>query len=68
MPGLAAPASRIPERAAAVIAAIAIPLLLSSAVRRVFDRDEIETIHSAWKMTAGETLYVDFFQHHHPLL
>jgi hypothetical protein len=33
-----------------------------------FDKDEIEAVHSAWKMLHGERIYVDFFQHHHPLL
>ena len=33
-----------------------------------FDRDEIESIHTSWKILHGEKIYVDFFQHHHPLL
>lgn len=35
---------------------------------RHFDIDEFEAIHTAWKMYQGQTIYVDFFQHHHPLL
>lgn len=31
-----------------------------------FDKDEIEHIHTAWKMLQGQEIYVDFFQHHHP--
>ena len=31
-------------------------------------RDEVEHIHSAWYVEQGHTPYVDFFQHHHPLL
>jgi 4-amino-4-deoxy-L-arabinose transferase-like glycosyltransferase len=30
--------------------------------------DESETIHTAWLVSQGERPYVDFFQHHHPLL
>ena len=33
---------------------------------RVFNYDAIETIHSAWKITTGEKIYVDFDQPHHP--
>jgi len=29
--------------------------------------DEKEVVHSAWKIAQGERIYVDFFQHHHPL-
>ena len=49
------------------ITAVVCLLLLLSSVRRAFDHDEFEAIHSAWKMLDGETIYVDFFQHHHPL-
>jgi hypothetical protein len=34
---------------------------------RLFNGDEIESIHTAWKILNGETIYKDFFQHHHPL-
>lgn len=33
-----------------------------------FDHDELEVVHTAWKILQGERIYVDFFQHHHPLL
>lgn len=33
-----------------------------------FNHDELEAVHSAWKMNQGERIYADFFQHHHPLL
>ena len=39
-------------------------LLLS--IKRVFGNDEFEAVHTAWKILAGEKIYVDFFQHHHP--
>lgn len=31
-----------------------------------FDQDELEAIHSAWKIMQGAEIYRDFFQHHHP--
>jgi 4-amino-4-deoxy-L-arabinose transferase-like glycosyltransferase len=33
-----------------------------------YDHDEIEHVHTAWKILQGERIYLDFFQHHHPLL
>jgi len=35
---------------------------------RPFNHDELEAVHSAWKVLQGQLPYVDFFQHHHPLL
>jgi len=35
-------------------------------LQKYFDQDEFEAIHTAWKITKGEKIYVDFFQHHHP--
>ena len=32
-----------------------------------YDTDEIEGFHTAWKISVGEKIYEDFFQHHHPL-
>jgi 4-amino-4-deoxy-L-arabinose transferase-like glycosyltransferase len=37
-------------------------------LNKEFDHDELEVIHTSWKILKGEELYVDFFQHHHPLL
>jgi 4-amino-4-deoxy-L-arabinose transferase-like glycosyltransferase len=31
-----------------------------------FDRDELEHIHTAWKIARGQKIFTDFFQHHHP--
>lgn len=42
--------------------------LVGWSVLKRFDPDEIEAVHSAWKILKGERIYVDFFQHHHPLL
>lgn len=33
---------------------------------RDYDPDEIEHLHTAWKLVQGQVIYVDFFQHHHP--
>jgi len=35
---------------------------------RFFDHDEMEHLHSAWYVLTGARPYLDFFQHHHPLL
>jgi len=43
-------------------------LLVFYSLNRVFDNDEFEAIHSAWKIAQGQTIFVDFFQHHHPFL
>lgn len=43
---------------------IAIGLLFQ--FMRSFHVDELEGIHTAWKITQGEVIYRDFFQHHHP--
>ncbi|MDH5325892.1 MAG: glycosyltransferase family 39 protein [Gammaproteobacteria bacterium] len=46
---------------------ILVILTLANSWFRGFDHDELEAIHTAWKMAAGEVIYVDFFQHHNPL-
>lgn len=33
---------------------------------RDYDPDEIEHLHTGWKLVRGQKIYVDFFQHHHP--
>ena len=33
---------------------------------REFDPDEIEHLHTAWKIVQGQAIFTDFFQHHHP--
>lgn len=35
---------------------------------RTIHLDEFEHLHTSWKISQGQTPYVDFFQHHHPLL
>lgn len=39
-----------------------------SSLFRDFDHDEFEALHSAWLSFSGQTIYIDFFQHHHFLL
>ena len=43
-------------------------LVVLIALQRQFDHDEFEAIKSTWKIFVGESIYVDFFQHHHPFL
>ena len=43
-------------------------IIFFHSLNRFFDHDEFEAIHTSWKMLHGEKIYVDFFQHHHPLL
>lgn len=33
---------------------------------RYYDPDEIEHLHTGWKLAQGQKIYIDFFQHHHP--
>jgi len=48
--------------------AVLIPLMIVLSLKRAFVHDEFEALKSAWKIYSGELIYVDFFQHHHPLL
>ena len=34
--------------------------------KQIFDHDEFEAIHTAWKMLKGQTIYIDFFQQKPP--
>lgn len=53
------------------IAAILFPLVICYVFLGIFvaefNHDEFEAIHTAWKMLQGETIFKDFFQHHHQL-
>lgn len=51
-----------------ILGALALGLIAWNSLNRAFDVDEIEAMHTAWKIARGEQIYVDFFQHHHPLL
>ena len=33
---------------------------------RGFDPDEFEHMHTAWKISRGQKIFIEFFQHHHP--
>jgi 4-amino-4-deoxy-L-arabinose transferase-like glycosyltransferase len=55
-------------RPSLILAVITSCLIVGLALRRTYDHDEFEAIKSAWKIFHGERIYVDFFQHHHPLL
>lgn len=48
--------------------AVSFCLALWSSLYRDFDHDEFEALHAAWLVFSGQTVYVDFFQHHHFLL
>lgn len=43
-------------------------IVLFLSLNKEFSYDEVESVHTSWKILQGERLYVDFFQHHHPLL
>jgi hypothetical protein len=43
-------------------------IVLLLALNWSFNPDEFEHVHSAWYIENGYRPYVDFFQHHHPLL
>ncbi len=43
---------------------IALAFILCLSSRLVFDHDEFESIHVAWKIFTGQKIYVDFFEHH----
>lgn len=50
-----------------MLAGILVTLAFFS-VSKGFDPDEIEHTHTAWMISQGKEIYVDFFQHHHPFL
>ncbi|MBI5446359.1 MAG: glycosyltransferase family 39 protein [Deltaproteobacteria bacterium] len=55
------------ERLLLLFQAAVVARLLFLAVTRSFDHDELEAVHSAWKILHGERIYVDFLNQHHPL-
>ncbi len=50
-----------------VLLFVQIALICVLSLHRFFGHDEFEAMHTAWKILNGEAIYVDFFQHHHPL-
>ena len=51
-----------------IISIILIPTILIYSAFRQYNIDELEAFHSAWKIFQGKQIFVDFFQHHHPLI
>lgn len=41
-------------------------VILFITFNRKFGCDELEAVHSSWKILQGEKIYIDFFQNHHP--
>ena len=50
------------------LAAVFVVLTFALSIFRFLDGDEFEHVHSAWHVLNGAIPYVDFFEHHHPLL
>ena len=50
------------------LASVFLALTLALSIFRFLDADELEHVHSTWHVLNGAVPYVDFFQHHHPLL
>lgn len=48
--------------------ALLVALLLVHAWFSKFDRDEIEHLHAAWLVSAGQIPFVDFLEQHNPVL
>jgi len=48
--------------------AIIFSVVMLNVLHRGFNRDEFESLHSAWEISRGAKIYVDFFQNHNPLL
>ena len=51
-----------------VLGAVVLVLRVLSLHRRFFDLDEFQHLHMAWLMAQGLVPYVDFYEHHTPLL
>ena len=50
------------------LAAVFAVLTFALSIFRFLDGDEMEHVHSTWHVLNGAVPYVDFFEHHHPLL
>lgn len=57
-----------PEKIVCILFATYLTLLFFSRFSLNFDQDEIEAVHTSWKMWRGGEPFKDFFQHHHLLL
>ena len=56
------------ERRLWIILAVLLFLVLLNSILTVFNVDEIEHIHSSWKILNTGHIYTDVFQNHHPLI
>lgn len=54
------------NRLCVILLAVLLAGIFLLSLKRQFGQDEFEAVHTAWKMLAGEKIYQDFFQHHHP--
>lgn len=57
-----------PEQIVWMLFGIFLTILFFSRFSVNFDQDEIEAVHTAWKIWQGSEPFRDFFQHHHLLL
>ncbi len=49
-----------------LLVAASVTIILAHSLKKEFDHDEFEAVHTAWKILQGEEIYIDFIQHHHP--
>lgn len=56
-----------PERVLKILFGFFLTILFFSRFSVNFDQDEIEAVHTAWKIWQGAEPFRDFFQHHHLL-
>ena len=61
--------NRALERVLKILSAAALPIILYAFAFSGFQIvDEFEHLHAAWLISVGKLPYVDFFEHHNPLL
>ncbi len=49
-----------------IILIVQVGLIFSNQFTRMFNSDEFESVQVAWKINQGQSIYTDFFEHHHP--
>ena len=49
-----------------LLVAASVTIILAHSLKKEFDHDEFEAVHTTWKVLQGGKIYIDFFQHHHP--
>ncbi len=60
--------TRNPEQILWMLFSVFLTILFFSRFSVNFDQDEIEAVHTSWKIWQGGEPFRDFFQHHHLLL